>query len=310
MENLKILIGTLYCGENEFDECLASLKRQTFQGWDHFTLRYLPNKEAHVRLYRTFMENAKAYDYFLKLDADMVFSRDDALHQIINIFLENPDIDHIEMAVHDVPSNSLIWGVHAFTQRVRWPISDEMLFVDPPPEVPGKHVRIAREPAPLVTHCQNPTAFQAYMFGVHRALKVVQHGKTLADFNFINALEEWKLLKRIWHNFQRCQTPMIGFSILGAEQVMNGQLHQEDYNYKGRSVHQYFETHFSNLTAAELRSQLAPHWRLFQRELRFLRLNGLKILVSMLLRLPRKLRKTLKAAAIAARSANASAGDR
>ena len=49
---MKIYVGTLYSGENEFEECVAAIQNQTYKNYDHFVIRDLPNKEAHVTLFK------------------------------------------------------------------------------------------------------------------------------------------------------------------------------------------------------------------------------------------------------------------
>ncbi len=39
---LRVLIGTLHSGENEFDQCIAALRRQSYPHWEQFVLANLP----------------------------------------------------------------------------------------------------------------------------------------------------------------------------------------------------------------------------------------------------------------------------
>lgn len=75
----RVLIGTLYTDENEYPEMLRMLRTQTFTNWEHVVLKDLENKEAHDALYRLFMREKENFDFFLKLDADMVFRSPDSL---------------------------------------------------------------------------------------------------------------------------------------------------------------------------------------------------------------------------------------
>ncbi len=71
---MKILIGILYCIENERDACVKSIEAQTHRDFDYFIVENLPKKEAHHQLYTRFAASATEYDIFVKLDADMVIS--------------------------------------------------------------------------------------------------------------------------------------------------------------------------------------------------------------------------------------------
>ena len=51
---MNILVGTLLSGENEYPECLASIRNQTFTDYDHLIIADKPELEAHYQLYKTF----------------------------------------------------------------------------------------------------------------------------------------------------------------------------------------------------------------------------------------------------------------
>ena len=97
----RVLVLTLFSGEQEYEEAVAALERQSFRGFDHRVFEHLPNKEAHEALQRAVMESAADYDLFLKLDADMVFRSGDALAQIVELFRARPEVDHARTVVHD-----------------------------------------------------------------------------------------------------------------------------------------------------------------------------------------------------------------
>ena len=40
---MRIMVATLYCGENEFDECRESILRQSYSNFEHVVI-----KEAHT----------------------------------------------------------------------------------------------------------------------------------------------------------------------------------------------------------------------------------------------------------------------
>lgn len=227
--DLKILVGTLHCGENEFAASVESLRGQTHANWDQFVLENLPNKEAHEQLYRRFMDSAEEFDLFLKLDADMILRRPDALATMAAWFAESPDLDHVKMTVRDIPSATDIWGVHICSNRARWEVGDD-LFVDPKPQIPGERRSLRGEP--LVSHCADLSPKQAYLLGVHRALKVVQSRKRGVEFDPINAHFQWRYLKAVWRNFLRTEDVRFGLAILGAEHVFSGEAVSDDYSTK------------------------------------------------------------------------------
>jgi hypothetical protein len=127
---MKLLVGVLHTIENEFEECLAAIRRQTHTAVDVFVIEKLRNREAHERLYRTFMERAGEFDVFVKVDADMVLCRDDFFAGVARVFRESPDVDRLYVAVDDFFTQKLIMGLNCYRNTVRWPSSSEDLFVD------------------------------------------------------------------------------------------------------------------------------------------------------------------------------------
>ena len=78
------LIGTLYCGENEYDASVESIAQQEGVTAARCEVRFRAEEEAHELLYRTFMDRAASYRYFAKIDADMVL-RDPQVLSLIHI---------------------------------------------------------------------------------------------------------------------------------------------------------------------------------------------------------------------------------
>lgn len=256
-KSTRLLIGTLYSGENEFEQCVRSLQSQTYPHWEHEVYENLPNKEAHETLYQEFMGRSDEFDLFMKLDADMVFKDSTSLARVVEIFQEKPTLDHLQMVVHDWLSDSLIMGVHVFSDRAVWDFRNENLFVDYPPSIPGERWRLWGSPAPLVVHSPNPSPFQAFRFGVHRALKAFQPSR--ASFNLEHAEIQWAILKGVWRHFVSSEDRRLGLAIMGAEQVIQGNAVQEHYDDIGRDLEEIYSP-FAELTSRDLYDFLAPVW--------------------------------------------------
>lgn len=258
MSNTRVLIGTLYCGENEFQAHKRSIEWQTFSNWEHIVFENLPNKVAHDRLYRTFTERSSEYDIFVKLDADMVFSRKSSLSELVSLFQSEPDLDHAILAVHDWASDSLILGLHVFSNRVYWERSAEQLFVDHSPNVPGKRLVTYSAPAPVADHGPDPSPFQGFHFGVHRALKVVQNDRS--DFRLFRSRMQWKLLTNVWMRFVNTQDRRLGLIIQGADCVVQGGVARREYDYTNTSLLERFEATYAALSPEELYERLEARW--------------------------------------------------
>lgn len=255
----RILILTLYSGENEFDQLLKSLQLQSYANWEHKVFKHLPNKEAHESLYQEIMEHSGEFDLFIKLDADMVFMDSESLKKIVGLFRETEGLDHLQMVVHDWYSDSLIGGLHIYSNKAVWKQNDDRLFVDYPPSIPGKRWVLWDDPSPLVYHSPNPSPLEAFHFGIHRALKVFQPGRK--SFRRSNAKLQWEILKKVWDHFIRSRDRRLGLVLLGASYVIQGKVKQPRYGYTlGKLARSSFEKKCSQLSAEDLYRILSPRW--------------------------------------------------
>lgn len=252
-----ILIGTLYCGENEFEALKGSLKEQTYPHWEHVVHKNLPNKEAHDRLYRTFMDEQDDFDLFMKLDADMVFRTEEGLRRIVDLFQETDELDHLTLAVRDWYSDSLIEGVHTFSDRARWETGDESRFVDPSPIIPGQHQKLWTNPAPAVDHSPDPSPRQAFRFGVHRGLKVLQPERWRLRFG--QTRMQWNLLNQCWEHFQKDRDRRLGLAVLAADMTIGGRIDPHRYDQHQECLDEVFQD-YSHLGPEEIYKQLGSDW--------------------------------------------------
>lgn len=262
---MRILIVSLYSGENEFSDSVKSVDFQTFKDWKHVVFKNLPNKEAHEKLYNYFMESQSAYDLFIKLDADMVFTNKFALHKIIRIFEAEENLDHLILGVKDWYSSLPIEGLHIFSNRTTWLKSSELLNVDTQPNFPGKRIKLVHTHDPIAYHSPNPSINQAYQFGVHRTLKTFR----FIDKGMIN-LGQWNLIVKSWKNFKEFRDIRHGYVVLGAENVLK--------HYRSGKVGEYKSLRPElEITINDLFSYLNPTWRTaIHRELKLLYYAGYK----------------------------------
>ncbi len=222
IKDRKIYIGTLYVGENELDDCKQSVQEQTFKNIKHEIFSHLPNKEAHDTLYSRFMELSNEYDYFIKLDADMVLVRNTVVEEMLEIFEKNTNLDQAIFTVRDWYSDSDIIGMHMFSNRVRWKIDKESLFVDTDPYILGEKIIISDNIAPVAFHSPNPSIKEAYIFGFHRALKVIQRGRLRK--NTKRAKLQMGLLQNAWSKLKKDKDIRRAAVIYGAEEAFKSNM--------------------------------------------------------------------------------------
>lgn len=251
---MKIYVGTLYSGEYEFDECVASIQSQTYKNFDHFIFRDLPNKEAHVTLYKSFLEKAREYDILIKVDADMVLSSTALFENIVQKIHQNDWLDVLAIAVYDFFSGQLINGLNTYRNTVRWNFIEETMFVDIPEVAPDRYLYLDKELAPAAVHCKNPSTYQAFHYGVHRGLKSIQQ---------THSTTHWALLEKTWKNFQRTRNTRIGLAVLGAELVYAGRFKKSDVDYtnlKVRTVLEEYSPLDSDGLEREIRKMRLLNW--------------------------------------------------
>ena len=227
---MKILVGIMHCIENEFDQCIAAIKNQTHKSFEYFVVQNLPNKKAHDQLYQTFMSNADNYDYFIKVDADMVIARNTFFEEVTEYLTEKPDVDDLEILVHDFFTDTLIFGLHVYSNRYVWVKNNEKIFVDIPQSDQCIYARDIDRLVPAAYHCPNPSDYQSFHFGVHKAIKVMQRGSEKVNSKLLAG--HWNNVSIIRERFLKTKNQKIGFAALGAEIALRSwfDFRQADYN--------------------------------------------------------------------------------
>jgi len=253
----KVLVGTLYSGENEFEACCRMIEKQQGCAVTHHVIQGLGNKEAHDELYRFFGGRRHAYDYFVKVDADMVLKDEASLARIVGLFEQNEAMDHLCLSVDDWYTDSPIMGLNAFSSRVQWLPNNESLFVDLGPKVPGEKSVVWDAPAPIADHCPDPSPFQAFHFGVHRALKALQPGRWPMVLHQFEAQSRY--LRRTWDHFCKAKDLRLGWAILGATLVLRGEVAADAYDYTNPALMRGFER-YASLTSQAVVALAEPMW--------------------------------------------------
>ncbi len=255
----RVLVLTLFSGEAEFDRCRSSLGEQKYPSWEQRVVEDLPNAEAHACLYHTIMAESGRHDLFLKLDADMVLADPEVLGDLVRVFEERPDLDHLVVAVTDWMTESHIIGAHLFSNRVRWKRHEETLYVDPDPEFPGSKLVVEDPPRDLILHAGDPSPLQAFHFGAHRALQASQVWRRLGDARPHNARIQWRYLDQVWRHYERSGDRRLGLAMLAADMVFRKELPATANEYADAALRAAFET-ASSLDGLEIRERLEPRW--------------------------------------------------
>lgn len=171
----KIMIGTLYSGESDYEHCLDSVKMQHAKNYDHIIFKKLPQNIAHYKLYKRFMNSQ--YKYLVKLDADMVFMNPDCLSTMI-YFIESYKKYRISFTVFDSITNSNINGIHIYSKGVKWNLkaikNDDNIYpdrLDNLQTLKQKKEFCMSFDFPLAYHCKFANPLQYFKFTYTRYLK-------------------------------------------------------------------------------------------------------------------------------------------
>lgn len=249
---MRILVTTLHTGENEFEGCVASIRAQTLAPVEHLIIENLPKREAHEKLYGTFMQRRNEFDLLIKVDADMVLCSDDLFAEIAARFERDPDMWVLGIKVHDFYTDRLMSGLNTYRNTIAWSANGDMVFTDQFNLEPGRYVRDGQVLAPAAHHCPDPSPFQAFHFGVHRGVKAIV---ALQRRLYETAYMRYREVELTWRHFKRIRDPRLGLAVLGGEYALQGRFNDAQLDRDNPEVHAVFEEH-CDADAARLDRQI------------------------------------------------------
>lgn len=246
----RILVGTLYCGEQDYPHCQKSIESQSGVEVEHFVISNRPNKEAHEALYSKFMDKAHDFDLFVKVDSDMVICRSDLFKRLASCFEDKSAIDMITVPVRDFFTGCEIAGLNAFRSSVTWDEARDRIFVDNEP-VPRDKTYIAKELAPAADHCFYCSEFHAFHFGVHRGVKMraaltTKSRKYRSRFHILN------YRKVCANTYKNKSDRRLWLACIGLENALAGVFDVSHVSYTDQRLDSYFSLNLKNKDVVEL----------------------------------------------------------
>lgn len=184
----KVFIGTIECGEADFDFCKKAIASQSGVSFDHFIVSNLPEKEAHERLYQRWNDEKKNYDLFLKIDADTVLSSNDVVSTYVSMFENNASLTGIQAFLYDYFTDSYIFGLGCVKNTVTIATKVDPLYcdrVDTNHQIVLRGNQLPKVLNPAGYHCFHASEAQALHYGLHR-------GKKRHDDTMVKVLSAWK----------------------------------------------------------------------------------------------------------------------
>ena len=127
-EHPKIFIGTMYSGEAEFNESTNIIESQKGVNVKRLVIENLNEIDAHNKLWEAWNKTKNQYDLFVKIDADTILNHDLCLHNIWNLFQQNPRATGAQLLLHDYYTQQHIAGLNCFTPKVIFKKSKRILF--------------------------------------------------------------------------------------------------------------------------------------------------------------------------------------
>jgi hypothetical protein len=222
---MHIYVGTLYSGENEFADCVTSIEAQSYNNYRHFVIKGLPQKEAHDKLFRDFIESGS--DLLIHVGPDMVLMDDSLFSQVVNFFTENPHVQHYEIMVYDCLACQMIWGLNIY-HDIELGERDENVFTDFLPIDPGRKVSDYGNLAPAAWHCPNPSLFQSFHYGAHKAVKIMESVRR----GMTEKAEYYRdIIRNIHKNYTKHQDNRRAACLMGARFAIDRKLKSEHLNY-------------------------------------------------------------------------------
>ena len=230
---------------------MQGLERQTYREFEHFVVAGLPKREAHDRLYGTFMARAAEFGVFVKVDADMVIENPNLFAQIAERFRADSEIDLLTIPVCDFITDRLIDGMHAYRSSVRWPLRDSEVFTDRHP-VPEHRRTYDHALAPAAIHCGNPAPFQAFHFGLHRGVKARSYLLGSGAGQGTNLQFHLDNMRLVYDHFVRDGDRRLGFAALGGYLALLGRFRPEHIAYTNTFAHSVFAGRYQKWSKGRL----------------------------------------------------------
>lgn len=228
----RVMVGMLHHGECQVAQAIESLRAQKEVDLDLCIITGAANLEAHRRVYQEFMARSSEFDFFLKLDADMVLSDETSVARATQQSAATA-ADDLVLPLHDWLVDESIYGAHLFRSEMRWAIpADERLFVDTDPSNLGRKVVVRDWAEPFALHNPHPSDEQAYVFGVHRGRKAAQRYVPIARYQCTQAHDQLSLLTRLLATASRLPDRRRWLALAGAHDTMFGLLAHYQGEYR------------------------------------------------------------------------------
>ncbi len=237
---MNILVGLLYTLENEYNECLRSIHSQSTVKYEVYEVINKPKNVAHDLLYTHFVNNSGQYDLLIKIDADMVIEDKRLFYKIVNEFKANKYLDYLYISTYDHFTDVNYGGVNVYRNTVRWNNNKDNYFTDRVHR--NETIRESKkwkvpEETPLIHHCPNPNNYQAFHFGIHRAIKAFQFGKANKRSQYVH----WTMFSKVKRKYFITKDRKYLLVLAGATYAVSHKLTDTAININDEKINKIYE---------------------------------------------------------------------
>ncbi len=229
---MRILVGTLYSGEHEFDRCVEAVRNQRHACAEHLIIRGLPLRDAADQLFARFF-SSREFDLLVKVDADMVLTHDGIFEGIVSRFQDEPGLQLLSIGVQDFYTDQMIGSLNAYRNTIPWEPCPDRLAPDRVVVPKDRRANDDRTLAPAAWHCPDPWPVQAFHFGLHRGAKTYAAAR-LRDMQQLKA--QLGMLDKTLRTYRRRADRRLLLAVLGGELAMTGRFGAQFVSYQDPAV--------------------------------------------------------------------------
>lgn len=254
---MRILVGTIYSGENEFSESVEAVKRQRYGVAEHLVIQGLPLQEAAHSLFAKFFSPAREFDLLVKVDADMVLAHEGIFEGIVSRFESDERLQLLSIGVRDFYTDQIIGSLNAYRSTIEWVPDFDPLAPDRVTVPRDRRAYDHTSLAPAAWHCPNPSPLQAFHYGLHRGAKAYAAARR-RDSRQLRA--QLGMFEKTWRHYRRKPDRRLVMAALGGEVGLTGRFGGQFVSYADPGVAEAFRTYEHHST-----EQLESEVRRFRR---------------------------------------------
>ena len=167
-------------------------------------------------------------------------------------FESNEVLDRLYIPCYDHFKGKNMGGVNVYRNTVKWKKNEDNFFTD------RAHLKETirefkkwevLEEQPLIHHSPDPSPFQAFHFGLHRMMKVIQPGKGFREVTIRK--NNWYLFKSIKERYDHYKYENLLYALSGADAALRYPLKSEDISYGNKKVEKIFDQYCKKIEQRE-----------------------------------------------------------